>query len=267
MTRVVVLLLTSSILLQDPKPTRNAWAGLPAGSWVVIETTETSGEETSKKRHRFTIESQVEGKVVCQVSEETDKPAIFFEERTIEPGRGIEEGSTKAARSDPETMEIGGRKFACVTGTFYDPNGNADGKQAATVWTTKEIKVPYREWDPAELTVTPGRIVHSGGAALALDPNVLRYRMTHHASNGKMEAHAFRVVEVDHKLKVGGREIACVVEEGTIEEKTAKATTKVTFKRWLSDAVPGKVVRSEMRGEVRGVKVERRRQVVDFSPR
>src|SRR5688572_145497 len=256
------LALILAFLVQDKPPVRNTWAGFPDGSWVVIETAESADDKTSKKKHRFEVDHLADGAIVCQINEESDVPAIFFEERTIQHGRGVEEDFA-ASTAKAETLEIGGRKIACASVSFQGKESDADGRKDATLWTTKELKVPYREWDPAELTVTPGRIVHSGGLAIALDPNVLRYSMSRHEGTGS-EIHKFRIVELDHKLKVADREIACAVEEGSIEEKSSKGATVITFKRWLSDAVPGRVVRSEMRGEVRGVKVERIRQVVSF---
>jgi hypothetical protein len=263
MKRALALVL-ATFLVQDKPPVRNTWAGFPDGSWVVIETTESADGKASKKKHRLEVDHLADGAIVCQINEESDVPAVFFEERTIQPGRGVEEGTTKAETWKADSLEVSGRKVDCKAFTYYSKEANAKGKQAATLWTTPEIKVPYREWDPAELTVAPGRLVHSGGLALALDPNVLRYSMSHHEGAGGSEIHEFHIVELDHKLKVGDREIPCAVEKGSIEEKSPKGATVITLKRWLSDAVPGRVVRSEMRGEVRGVKVERIRQVLSL---
>ena len=258
-----VALILGALLVQDKAPVRNTWAGFPDGSWVVIETTESADGKTAKKKHRHVVDHLADGAVVCQVNEETDVPAIMFEERTIQPGRGVEQDNKRDGDGRTEVVEIGGKKYDCTLQRYSSPEANANGKQAVNVYSSTLIKVPYREWDPAELTVTPGRIVHSGGAAVALDSNTVRYAMSRHDPDYTV-VHQFRVVELGHKLKLADREILCVVEEATIDEKGEKGATVIKLKRWLSDTIPGRVVRSEMKGEVRGVKVERIRQVVSF---
>jgi hypothetical protein len=62
-----------------------------------------------------------------------------------------------------------------------------------------------------------------------------------------------RVVEVDQKLKVGDRELSCVLLEGTVETPGGAKTLR---KEWRSDEVPGRVVRREARYFLNGKEQE-----------
>jgi hypothetical protein len=238
------------LLAQDPKPIRNPWAGFPDGSWSVIETVKTKEGKSTTEKRRFTVRIEADGGVTHLVSKEEDKPAIFFEERRHIEGATPESFGGKGSKPQAVELKIGDRKIACDLTEHRHKDEAQRLETGIRVWRTKEIRVPYRE------LMTPG-------PDLALDPDVVRVEATIKRGEETTD-YRFGIVELEAKLTLSGSDVTCAVEEGTVEESEGTDVTKGKFRRWLSDSVPGRVVRSEARGEVKGKQQERIEQVTAF---
>jgi hypothetical protein len=243
MLKSILALAAAALLLQDAKPVRNPWAGFPTHSSVIIET-ETSTDSVKKTiRQQTTIEVSPTGEVTHAVGtyEANGDPPIFFEQRKHAPGADVAGVFGKHSTVVDVDLEIGGKKIACVK-TEYP-------RVPAVVWRAKALKVPYRELE------------RNLGDNLALDPDIVRIDLTV-TSGGKVESGTFKIVELGHKLSIDGKDVLCVVEEGTL--KLDGRALKLTVRRWLNDEVPGRVVRSEVRCVAGGNEILRIERVTSF---
>ena len=245
MIKLVLALAAAVILLQDAKPDRNPWGGFPDGSYVVLESERTIDAVKKTVREQITVDTGDE--MTHSVGKYTEKgePPIFFERRKHLPGKGVATLGGVVAKPAAEAVDIGGKSIDCEKIEYgYEKDGR---KCKAVAWRTKEIKIPYRE-------------IQRDGGDLALDTDLVKFEMTA-TSGDDVETASFKIVERDVKVAVGDQEVACYVEEGRIEVKKGPITIKGTVKRWLSDAVPGRVVRFELKGEMNGKKIERLERV------
>jgi hypothetical protein len=250
MTKLLFAAVTTLVLIQDAKPTRNPWAGFSNGSWAVIETTKTLDGKMSTDKQRYTVRVEADGIVTHLVSKEEDKPAIFFEERKHIPGADPSVIGGVASNPKGVELKIGDRTIACELTEFEIKGGSDDGEIRTSLWRTKDVRLPYRE-------------LKTGGRDIAVDPDVLRVEVT--IKSGKMiDRFQFAIVQLNANLKVGGADVTCSVEEGTFEETDGTTVTKGTVRRWLSDSVPGRIVKSETRAERGDKKLERTEQVISF---
>jgi hypothetical protein len=250
MTRLLFAAISPLLLLQDPHPSRNPWSGFPDRSWAVIEKVTTVEGKAKTEKQRFTVRIEADGSVTHLVSKEEHGTAIFFEERRHIPG--ADPAVIGGFPSKPKKVELkfGDRTLACEMTEFEIKNESKDGEIRASLWRTKDVRLPYRE-------------IETGARDLAVDPDVLRAEVT--IKSGKMaDRFQFSVVELNANLKVGGADVTCSVEEGTFEKTDGATMTKGTVRRWLSDSVPGRIVKSETRAERGGQKLERAEQVIAF---
>jgi hypothetical protein len=109
-----------------------------------------------------------------------------------------------------EVLEIGGKKLTCeVTEILLDPG--KDASQRTTI--AKSSEVPY--W-------------------------MVRRRVETFMQGKLNTSEEERVVEVGAKVKVGARELGCVVVDVTVE---AAGYTKTVRREWRTDEVPGRVAK------------------------
>jgi len=239
-------------LAQDSKVAPEPWAGFPVGTWAVFETTNSVDGNATSERQKITVIALEGTRPVLAMrkadGENFPEPDQFLTRR--EPGLPDQQPGWRASPERDEKLEIGGKKFACkVTEFTYENKAKAIANRV-TVWRTPDVKVPYRE-------------VKKMGADLALLADVVKIEF--HVKNAKQMLNLdYRITGLDRKVKVGDREIACLLEEGVEEEQRAGLVRKATVRRWLSDAVPGRVVKSEYVGEEAGKPVERTEAVLSF---
>ncbi len=129
----------------------------------------------------------------------------------------------RGERRGTELVEVAGAKRECQVTTIALDAGK-DASQVTTIW--KSPEVPY--WAARRRTETLAQ-----GTANTWEEE--------------------RVLEVGAKVKVGDREVPCVVVECTVE---ALGGTKTVKKEWRSDEVPGRVARRETRQYLNGKEQE-----------
>jgi hypothetical protein len=122
-----------------------------------------------------------------------------------------------------ESLTVGGVKHDCVV-TVITLDADKDAGQRTTIW--KAAGIPY--WAAKWRTETLLQ-----GKANTWEEDV--------------------VIEVNQKVKIGDREVTCVVVETTVEAVGGARTVR---KEWRSDAIPGRVVRRESRLWLKGKEVE-----------
>ena len=168
-------------------------------------------------------------------------------------GSLVEEMGWKAGEPRAAELEIGQRKIACKVTEYAAKDSARDVESRVWVWRTEEVKVPYRE-------------LRRDGPDLSMLSDVVRMEVkARHGAD--TQVFDFRIVDLAQKVKVGLKEIPCLLEEGSAEERKGTTVRKGTIRRWLSDAVPGRTVRQEVKGEQDGKPVERIEEVLDFETR
>jgi hypothetical protein len=113
------------------------------------------------------------------------------------------------SKTASESLQIGDRSIACERTEYELKDGDLEVRGIA--WRTKELKIPYRE------------LKRGMGKDIALGPDIVRLELTlkNGADSGTWST---KVVELDHKLAVDGKDLSCVVEEGTVDVKRGTST-------------------------------------------
>lgn len=126
-------------------------------------------------------------------------------------------------RKGTEEITVGGVKRTCqVTVISFD--ANKDAGQLTTI--SKSADVPYWAVRRRVETLLQGK------------PNTLEEEL---------------VLDVDQKVKVGDRELACVLVQVTIE---AVGGAKTVRKEWRTSEIPGGVARRETKGYLNGKELD-----------
>lgn len=249
--RPLLLLALAAALQQGAPITRDPWSGFGPGSWVTIREKTVAEGKTTYVREKIIITSIEDGAPMLEARAE--KGGAYpppGQVRRHMRGSLVEEMGWKASEPRAAELEIGPRKIACKVTEYVAKDSARDVDSRVLVWRTEEVKIPYRE-------------LRRDGPDLSMLSDVVRMEVN--ARHGDdTQTFDFRIVDLGQKAKVGLREIPCIVEEGSAEERKGTTVRKGAIKRWLSDAVPGRIVRQEVKGEQDGKRVERIEEVLDF---
>jgi hypothetical protein len=232
-----------------PPHGRNLWDGVGPGSWVLIESKTTTGDKVDTVREKYTLMA-MEGPLASLTREPKAPNDPFLRDSAA----GIE-SQDKWSESEPkeEKLTIDGKEFTCQVRDYAGAGENKFGKftNRARVWRSPGLKLPYRE-------------IQRNGPEIALHPDLLRLELElKNLDRGSRQFLDLRVTDLDETLDIGGRKVACIVEEGTWEERR-KGTSALTLKRWISDDVPGRIVRTESEGTSNDKPTRKTLNVVDF---
>jgi hypothetical protein len=237
---------------RPPAPVFHPWNGFPVGSWAVVQTSQVRDNVSTTTREKYTVaEIRPDGPVLGfrkAVGDTFEEPGAL-----LKPNCGsLVEAQTQWKASEPTTekLEIGGKPQECRVTVYFYENPEKKILNRVAVWRSTVIKVPYRQ-------------LQRNGPDVALPPDVLRIEF-HVQADDQYQKYDFRVTSLEAPIKVGDRDIPCVVEEGTVDVLRKGVATKGRLKRWLSDAVPGRVVKSEYAGEEAGKPVERTETMLSF---
>lgn len=231
-----------------PPHGRNLWDGFTAGSWAMIEAQTASGDQVETIREKFTFLA-MEGAVAVLTKDPKGAPDPFRRGS----GATIESQATWA-ESPPkeEKLTIDGKEFACQAREYTHANEARKITNRARVWRSADAKLPYRE-------------IQRNGPEIALLPDVLRLEVEFaNETKQSRQVISIQVTGLDATLDIGGRKIPCIVEEARSEERRQGITTRQTLKRWISDAVPGRIVRTESEGTSNDKPSKKTLRVVDF---
>ena len=228
-----VLIFLAPFLLQDDPVAvealqgyKHPWAEFGNGSMVTLrETTRRPDIDASGKL----VFKEVSNDVTWTVMQSAGEKATFKIE-----GGGQESvipyfltlpnwARGKGERKGSEDLVVGGVKRTCQV-TTISLDIDKDAGQVTTI--SKSPDVPY--W-------------------------AVRWRVETLLKGRPNTSEEERVVDVDQKVKVGDRELSCVLVEATVE---SLGGAKAVRREWRCDEVPGRVVRREGRQYLNGKEQE-----------
>lgn len=238
------------LAVQDGAAARDPWAGFAPGSWVLTSRKTTAAGKTTERKEKSVILRHDGDGTNRETLVEKDGAFVQAASRVSHVPGALAEKEMKAGASRTEELAVGPRKLSCAVTEYEHSEKGVTAK--LTLWRCPEAKVPYRE-------------LAKDGADLALLGDVVRVDFSLERENRK-ETHRIRVVSLDENVKIGDRDVPCVLEEWWGEERKGGETRELQSRRWLSDAVPGRIVRWE--GSLKGPKPQEFvQQVLDFEVR
>jgi len=218
---------------------RDHWGGFNNGAWIISHKKTSFREndiETTKKQ--VLVVNPAGGSVL---TEHLMSDGQFGPPRSLGwhvPGRLPTSEQRISTRE--EGFALGTRKLPCTV-SEYVVDGEKDPPTAKLVfWRCEAIRVPYRELGCA-------------GPDVAMMPDVVRIQFEYSSNADPAKPISVwadvQVVQMDDEVTIGQKKIRCVVERGTLIEETARGKATARFQRWLSDEVPGRVVKETATGE------------------
>jgi hypothetical protein len=223
------------------------WEGLEVGSWAVVRGTVSSpkGERTSVVRYELTGDG-VEAKVV----EGIDMRALPEQATTVKWLDALPLSPLTKTTLPRKTMTFAGTEIECER-IKYSVEREGKPYVEIDVWRSDSID-------------TPSYLVPAPGTNTAVPANVAKWRIIAHPK--ETHGHEMRLVLKDKGVvELGKRRIECLKAEGTFEgvwPPFGKRTMNFTL--WLTDEVPGGVLRREVSGEDDGGKQSQRVEITDF---
>jgi hypothetical protein len=232
MTHAIVLALLCLGLQEDPvaaealKGFKHPWADFGDGCSVTVKETLKRPDIDAKGGLVYRdVTNEITTTVQATAGEKTTLKIEGAGQESVIPYFLTLPGWTrgKGEKKGRETLTVGGQKRDCEV-TVITLDADKDAGQVTTIW--KSPGLPY--WAARWRTET----------LLQGKPNTWEEEV---------------VLEVDRKVKVGGREVTCVVVESTVEAAGGAKTVK---KEWRSEEVPGRLVRRESRQYLNGKESE-----------
>lgn len=233
MNQCLALVLLSPFLLQDDPVAaealqgyRHPWADFANGTTVTYrETTRRPDIDAAGKLVYKDVTNDVTWTVLAAAGEKTtfkiegggqeSHIPYFINPPSWARGKGERRGT--------EEIEVGGVKRVCAV-TVISLDADKDAGQVTTICKSREV--PY--W-------------------------AVRWRVETLMKGKTNTSEEEVVLEVDRRVKVGDRELTCVVVLSTVETPGGVKTVR---KEWRCDEVPGRVVRREGRQYMNGKEVE-----------
>lgn len=234
----------------EQKTRRDPWFGFDEGSWIVLHEKKTLSDKSTDNKVKVLL-VKLEDNVprlarIPELDGQFAEPKETFSNR---PG-GFPADSEIVARRK-ETLRVGEDKIGCGVVEYDIENKQSDFKAKLTVWRGGKAKLPYRE------------IPTSAGNAPALLDDMVRAEYAYQY-RGATVKYVVEVVDFAKSVKVGQRDLTCVLEKITFDETSKDKTFKGEGSRWLNSDVPGQEVRFQLKGSSNGVALEVERQVLDF---
>jgi len=214
---------------------RHAWEGFGGGSWVKVR--ETSRRPEIDDGGNLVYRPIVEERLYTLLRPEGERPHLKIEGGGHESVVPFFAGPPswlrgKAEPQGEEKIAVGGRTYACAVTRIALDEGK-DASQATTVARAPDAPV----W-------------------------AVRLRIETFANGVRNTLEEHLLVEEGRALKVGDREVVCQVVQVTVEGVGGGKTVR---REWRSDAVPGRVVRSEVRQFLNGKEVQAAGSVMEVA--
>jgi hypothetical protein len=232
MISMMLLLIAPLLGQQDPiaaeaiRGYKHPWAEFGDASSVTMrETVRRPDIDASGKLVYKEVTSDVTWTVVAAVGEKTTFKIEGGGQESVLPffitppnwARGVGE------RKGTEEITVGGVKRTCQV-TLISLDADMDAGQLTTI--SKCPEVPYWAVRRRVETLIKGK------------PNTFEEEI---------------VLEVDQKVKIGGRELSCVLVQVTVDSLGGVKTVR---KEWRSDEIPGGVARRESRQFLNGKELD-----------
>jgi hypothetical protein len=240
------MMLALLLLLFQEEPRRDPWAGFGVGSWVILSW---SDSQSGDRREKVVVSAIIDG---------VPKRETFVEEKgefkrhgglaTHHPGSPPSTGLKETA-SRSEEFDLGGKKIAATVREYEFKEAARNVIIRGSITTTADVRIPYREFP-------------KDGVDIALGTDLLELNITVEYSDFT-NVYRTKVLRRD-ELTIGTRKVACVVEELSGAETAQGKRYTFTGTRWLSDAVPGRIVKLEALIVLDGKTTQRTGVVTDF---
>jgi len=216
-----------------PKNLKHPWAGFKPGSYVKMTSTMSGKEVKTSTEEYVTTLAKVDSDFVhleVDTGSEADRSQTTVIRISVTDLTGSLHGAALKEKSrSSESLEIEGKKYACTIIEFdVVPAPKQEGKGEEDVrvesgsvklWVSESFPIPLKE----EAKVMFGEVEDVSTSA---------------------------VVKLQEKVKIGGKELTCLVKEYTSRYGT---DSTASGRSWICTDVPGFEVKSEgktMTGEV-----------------
>jgi hypothetical protein len=232
--RIFVLLLLATLPRQEE--TRSPWDGFKAGSWILTEQ-KSQGKEALPPSftQRHSVESvDASGIPVLRTLLKSFRDTDFREESLGAPHqelssltRGMKEQSRRR-----DKISIGERTLDCSVVEYLAAEIPAGHQRTMTIWKADGISLP-----PRETGFWTGRV--------ALPPDVVQV-LSVDQKGEFVETWRLIPVALSAVLTVGEEKLDCSIEDIRYTKETPDQPTLLRGRRrWVCDAVPGRVARRE----------------------
>lgn len=204
--RLAALVFLIAPLLRQAEPLRDPWDGFAAGSWVQF--------------------AQMNNNRVVHVSRNT-REDLPRELPTLTP---LEEGLVLLGRRN-DMLRIGDRLVDCEVFQYSGVNDEPSRWVSLTIWKARGVSLPPRD------------IWHN--PKYGLPPDVVKLFRCE-LRGGLTTSLALDVADLDRKIAVNGGVLNASVEDVlTVFVETDRPTRIRGRRRWICDAIPGRIARRD----------------------
>lgn len=235
------------------KLARNPWHGFESGAWVVFQEKKTLDENTQTAKFKEVL-VKYEGDVP-RLARIAEVNGVFGDagETFGRPQGGMPSESEIISRRQ-DTIKIGAQRLSCAVVEYEIVNKKSDFRASLIFWHNGKRALPYRE------------VPASAGNPPALPGDVVRAEYAYHYLGASVK-YTVEVVDFERTMKVGNRDITCLVEKLSFQETAKGKKVQGEGVRWLSADVPGHEVKLALKGTSNGVPLEIEKTVLDFQGR
>ena len=216
----------------------------------------TEGPDIDEQRRvKMVIVKKSNGQPVVDVSREVN--GTF--EPNMRTGRQVagfwpDQFHMKLAAEGRERVKIGRRTFDCTTRKYRVKEPKQGIFRELKLWHAPDVTLPYRE------------IIVDQGANVALDSDIVRAKYTVKLGN-RTTSYDLRIMSLSRRMRVADKMLECVVERCRAEVKDPDQPSTVNSERWLSQLVPGHVVKMEGTAKIDGAEIRKIETVESFDTR
>jgi hypothetical protein len=243
------------IVLVEPDP----WADYDTDSFVTMRVKRSDRRGSETCREKRLVRGHDRGRAeVWRIREKKGKFPLPTKEDAVHVRKHVSaryphELGFKEAPPRKGAFTLGARKLPCVIQEFIWSGDDGKQEKRVSIWKCKGLRTPYRE------------VKLPSGDLMALRGGVVRAVYAGRGLGVRSELES-RIEALRVPVKVGTDIVSliCVVER-VRERTTAPDGKTVTARRWLSDQVPGRLVRLERETRTKEAVVFHEEQMVEFA--
>jgi hypothetical protein len=240
---------------KDVREKENGWSSFEKGSWAVFKKAMKIDGKAESSREKEVVAGFEKDCVNVDLLQEVGAKyvergtaMISYRMAFMASANLFEEG-----KRPKETVEIAGKKLECMVQEFaFPPKGKSQPfTLKIVVWRANNVKIPYTEIP--------------NDANLAVPSDAVKLQLTFEGQDKRTKKYTGIVESFASELKIGNKDIKCVVLKWNLEDVDPQTGKSVLDARvWLSADVPGCEVKSQANGRYRGQAFEIERIVEDY---
>lgn len=211
---------------------------MEVGSWVVVERHEGVGDSVRVRRIRTVLTGKNEYEIRLRTASDRDSTESMYVTGSDDGGAGFwfEGTTTRETLSVAEVLPIGTTHARCILVREITRGGPPCGNDPIAYWQTC-----VTHWIDPRMSAKEGKLKSVWG------PDSTFYNAWYleeeRAPSVTPVHQVSKVVSLREDVRVGSRKVRCIV---VITQPLPDASTAWRMKEWLSDEVPGGVVRRIM---------------------